>query len=142
MINRREFLKFCVGIGVVAVLPPLPVFGEQPILKEIEFPEKIVPWFYSIHNEYGRAISLVKKFGEHNLSEDLIEKTVEILREDARLFLPKDTRFEIRRSLSENYGRYHHIAWYRPPMIIDYSKDEKLGFIPEGGFYRLGRFST
>ena len=125
--DRRKFLQ-AIAAGFAAVALPavaLPVAAFAPGSVHEGSAEQIREWAkFDASREYGHTMSV------HGLvGEDAAEKTVSILLDDARKFLPPGTKFVVLDGGQEDYGLVQRFAWYYCPVYCP----AVIGYDPVSG---------
>ena len=100
------------------------------------------PWIF---NKLIKTIEFGWAIPYTDLEKDkiLVAKT---LRKDAKDWLPKGTKYELRIKLPSDYGRNCGIAWYTNSRVTkenfnaDYHRNPKLDML--GGYFLLERNTT
>ncbi len=96
-----------------------------------------------------------------NLNNEVVWAVLEVdeaelasfLRAQAHQNLPPGTRYEIRKGIPSNFGGTKQMAWYRNASMAgisdwtDGAPGNESGpveavHVPEGGYYRVGRYTT
>ena len=100
------------------------------------------PWIFNKlikTSEFGWAIP----YADLEKDKDLVVKT---LKKDAKDWLPKGTKYELRIKIPTNFGRDRGIAWYtngrvtREKFNADYHRNPELDRL--GGYFLLERNTT
>lgn len=120
--DRRAFLQ-AIAAGFASVALPAAAFAPGTVHEGSA--EQINEWAkFDASREYGRAISVHGRVGE-----DAVEKTVSILLDDAREFLPPGTKFVVLDGGPEDYGQVQRFAWYYCPVY----RPAVIGYDPVSG---------
>lgn len=128
--DRRQFLA-AIGATWIAVQTP-PAFGQV---------RNAVRRYAVVDRQLGRALIF-----STDTWQEYGDWLIDTLIEDARETLPPGTPFEIRRSMSTDYGRTGHLGWIASPGMKHDSfvrhPVDSLAFHPENGCWEVARLVT